>query len=686
MKDIEDRIDRLRKEIDRLRYLYHVKDDPNADDVVYSSLMSELKQLEDKYPKYKSLTSPTQRIGSAPLEKFEKVVHKVRQWSLSDVFSLEELKQWEEKNLRFAQKNQIPLKKNIEYSTEIKIDGLKVILSYERGELVTASTRGDGKVGEDITKNARTIKSIPLKLPFGIDIIVVGEIWLPEKEFKRINKERLESGEMLFANARNAAVGSVRQLDSKITANRNLSTFIYSIDYLDKLNSDLDIPKTQTESLKLLEKLGFKINKNYKVCKNLLEVEKYYEYWTQKRDKQEYGIDGLVIKINDRKIHKLLGYTGKSPRGSVAYKFPAQKATTIVEDIKVQIGRTGVVTPVAHLKPVFVDGSLVSRATLHNEDEIKRLGLKIGDTVVVQKAGDIIPDIVEVLKNLRNGTEREFDMKAEAQKECGAEVIKETIGNGSQKSSAYYCKNKNSFVIKKENIIHFVSKKGFDIDGLGEKIVEQLMNEGLISDASDLFELKTGDLEPLERFEKKSASNLVSAIENSKSITVSRFLFALGVRHVGEEGAILISQFLSKKEIKTPSELAEVCSNISLEDWLNVDGIGQKAAQSILDYFSCPENRKILDNMTTHGVVLIRDKNRENKLNGKIFVLTGTLETMTRDSAKEKIRLAGGKVSSTVSKKTDYLLAGKKSGSKLSKAQSLGIEILSEQEFLKLLK
>ncbi len=686
MKDIEDRIDRLRKEIDRLRYLYHVKDDPNADDVVYSSLMSELKQLEDKYPKYKSLTSPTQRIGSAPLEKFEKVVHKVRQWSLSDVFSLEELKQWEEKNLRFAQKNQIPLKKNIEYSTEIKIDGLKVILSYERGELVTASTRGDGKVGEDITKNARTIKSIPLKLPFGIDIIVVGEIWLPEKEFKRINKERLENGETLFANARNAAVGSVRQLDSKITASRNLSTFIYSIDYLDKLNSSLIIPKTQTESLELLEKLGFKINKNYKVCKNLLEVEKYYEYWTQEKDKQEYGIDGLVIKINDRKIHKLLGYTGKSPRGSVAYKFPAQKATTIVEDIKVQIGRTGVVTPVAHLKPVFVDGSLVSRATLHNEDEIKRLGLKIGDTVVVQKAGDIIPDIVEVLKNLRNGEEIEFDMITVAQKECGAEVVREIIGNGSQKSSAYYCKNKNSFVIKKENIIHFVSKKGFDIDGLGEKIVEQLMNEGLISDASDLFELKTGDLEPLERFEKKSASNLVSAIENSKSITISRFLFALGVRHVGEEGAILISQFLSEKEIKTPSELAEVCSNISLEDWLNVDGIGQKAAQSILDYFSCPENRKILDNMTIHGVVLIRDKNRENKLNGKIFVLTGTLETMTRDFAKEKIRLAGGKVSSTVSKKTDYLLAGKKSGSKLVKAQSLGIEILSEQEFLKLLK
>ncbi len=686
MKDLEDRIEKLRKEIDRLRYLYHVKDDPNADDIVYSSLMSELKQLEDKYPNYKSLTSPTQRIGSAPLEKFEKIVHKVKQWSLSDVFSLDELKQWEEKNLRFARKSKIPLKENLEYSTEIKIDGLKVILSYERGELVTASTRGDGKVGEDITKNARTIKSIPLKLPFEIDIIVVGEIWLPEKEFERINKERLKSGETLFANARNAAVGSVRQLDSKITASRNLSTFMYSIDYLDKLESDLNIPQTQTQSLKLLEKLGFKINKNYKVCRNLLDVENYYKYWTKKRDKQEYGIDGLVIKVNNIEIHKLLGYTGKSPRGSVAYKFPAQKATTVVQDIKVQIGRTGVVTPVAHLKPVFVDGSLVSRATLHNEDEIKRLGLKIGDTVVVQKAGDIIPDIVEVLKNLRTGNEREFDMKVEAQKECGAEVIKETIGNGSQKSSAYYCKNKNSFAIRKENIIHFVSKKGFNIDGLGEKIVEQLMNEGLVSDISDLFELKTGDLEPLERFEKKSASNLVNAIENSKSITISRFLFALGVRHIGEESAILLSKFLSTKEIKTPIELLKVCNNTSLEEWLSIEGIGQKAAQSILDYFSHLENRKVLQNMTDHGVVLVKDKNKESLLKGKTFVLTGTLETMTRNEAKDKIRIAGGKISSTVSKKTDYILVGKKPGSKLIKAQDFGVEVLLEQDFIELLK
>ncbi len=684
MSKVSDRIEKLRKEIDRLRDLYHVKDDPAIDDIVYSSLMNELKILEDKNPEFKTLTSPTQRIGTAPLDKFEKVTHKIKQWSLSDVFSFDELVAWESKNKRFVEKKGIV--KNFEYCVEVKIDGLKIILEYKKGVLVTASTRGDGKIGEDVTNNVKTIKSVPLKLSVPVDIIVVGEIWLPEKEFKRINDERKKKGEVLFANARNAAVGSIRQLDSKITASRNLSTFIYSIDFLDTLKENLEIPKTQKDCLKVLEKLGFKINHEYKICNTISEIEKYYEYWTNKREKQEYGIDGLVVKINDRKIHEILGYTGKSPRGSIAYKFPAQKATTIVQDIKVQIGRTGVVTPVAHVTPVLVAGSTVSRATLHNEDEIKRLGLKIGDSVVIQKAGDIIPEIVEVLVNLRNGNEREFDMKSLAEKECGGEVIKETIGDNNKKSAAYYCKNKNSFAIQKENIIHFVSKKGMNIDGAGEKIVEQLMNEGLISDISDLFELTTGDLEPLERFEKKSATNLITAIEKSKQVNLAKFLFALGIRYVGEETALIIESFLAKKDIHTPSDLVDECSIISSQEWESIEGIGKKASKSLVEYFNAQKNIKILNNMTSHGVKLcINVSVAKDIFNGKVFVLTGALSTMTRDQAKEKIRNAGGKISSTISNNTDYLLAGEKAGSKLKKARELGINIITEEQFSKML-
>lgn len=684
MNEISDRVEKLRIEIDRLRDLYHVKDDPETDDLVYSSLMNELKILEDKYPKFRNSLSPTQRMGSKPLDKFEKVIHRIRQWSLTDVFSIEELKAWEEKNKRYAVKNQICDGYDFEYCSEVKIDGLKVILEYNGGKLLNASTRGDGKVGENVTSNVKTIKSVPLKLPIPINIIVVGEIWLPEKEFKRINDKRKKNNEVLFANSRNAAVGSIRQLDSKIAASRNLSTFIYAIDFLDVLNTDLKIPKTQEECLQTLQRLGFKVNKDYKVCNSISEIEEYYKYWISKKDNQEYGIDGLVIKINDRKIHEVFGYTGKSPRGSVAYKFPAERATTVVEDIKIQVGRTGVVTPVAHVTPVLVAGSVVSRATLHNEDEIKRLGIKIGDSVVIQKAGDIIPDIVEVLVNLRTGKEKEFDMKISAEKVCGGEVVKETIGCTNKKSAAYYCKNKNSFVINRENIIHFVSKKGMNIDGAGEKIVEQLMNENIVSDIADLFEITIGDLEPLERFEKKSARNLVNAIEKSKNVTISKFLFALGIRYVGEETSIIIEKFLISKKITNPRKLIDECSVISSEEWKEIEGIGEKASRSLTKYFNLEKNMKVLSNMTSHGVNFnINTDERNDIFYKKVFVLTGSLSTMTRDEVKEKIRNAGGKISATVSSNTDYLLAGEKAGSKLKKAKELNIEVISEEEFVK---
>ncbi len=687
MNEIVERIEKLRIEIDRLRDLYHVKDDPETDDVVYSSLMKELKILEDKYPKFRSLTSPTQRMGSKTLDKFDKVIHKVRQWSLCDVFSIKELIAWEEKNKRFARKKQICDECDFKYCVENKIDGLKIILEYKKGELITASTRGDGKIGEDVTNNVKTIKSVPLKLPVSIDIVVVGEIWLPKKEFKRINDKRRENDEVLFANSRNAAVGSIRQLDSKVSANRNLSTFIYSIDLLDTLDTDLKIPETQEECLQTLRELGFKVNKDYRICNNILEIEEYYKSWIDKKDDQEYGIDGLAIKINDRKIHKSLGYTGKSPRGSVAYKFPAQRATTVVENIKIQIGRTGVATPVAHVIPVLVAGSVVSRATLHNEDEIKRLGLRIGDSVVIQKAGDIIPDIVEVLVNMRTGKEKEFDMKSAAEKECGGEVIKEIIGVNNKKSAAYYCKDKNSFAVRKENIVHFVSKKGMNIDGAGEKIIEQLMNEGIVIDISDLFKLTIGDIECLERFEKKSARNLVSAIENSKNVTIAKFLFALGIRYIGEETALIVEKFLMNKKLISPKELVDECGLISLEEWKEIEGIGEKASQSLVQYFNSEKNVKVLNNMTLYGVNFSTSVNEVNYIfDAKVFVLTGSLFTMTRDEAKEKIRNAGGRVSSTVSDSTDYLVAGEKAGSKLKKAKELNIEIISEEEFVKMFK
>ena len=503
------RIAKLSREIDKNRRLYHVLDQPEITDEVYDSLTEELRKLEEQFPEFLSATSPTQRVGGQPLDKFVKVRHQVKQWSFDDVFSYEELVAWDKKVRRLLEKqeetisdinpkSQIPnpkqiqnpkskIQNSLEYVCEMKIDGLKMILTYEKGKFVRGATRGDGVIGEDVTQNLKTIQSIPLELSAEIDLIAVGECWLPKKELVRINKERAAKGEALFANTRNAAAGGVRQLDPRVAASRRLDSFIYDLDYLggEGGKGGVGFPQTQTEELKLLEKLGFKVNPHYRLCKNIDEVEKFYQEWTSKRHNQPYEIDGIVIKINSRTLQEALGYTGKSPRWGVAYKFPAEKVTTVVEDIKVQVGRTGALTPVAHLRPVLVAGSTVSRATLHNEDEIKRLDILICDTVVLHKAGDVIPEIVEVLKNLRTGKEKNFHMPKICPI-CGGGVKKEVVGGiggkgKKEESAAHYCLNKKCFAIELENIIHFVSKKGFNIDGMGEKIVEQLMNEGLIA-------------------------------------------------------------------------------------------------------------------------------------------------------------------------------------------------------------
>ncbi len=713
-QEAKKRIEKLRKEIDRRRYLYHVLDNPQMSDDVYDSLMRELRGLEEGSPELKRPDSPSQRIGGKPLAKFEKVRHKHRQWSLDDAFSFEEVGAWEEKVLKMLERQNI--REKPEYCCELKIDGLKIILTYEKGLFVRGATRGDGVVGEDVTEQIKTIQSVPLRLTKDIDLTVVGEGWMRKKDLERINEEREKRGEPEFANSRNAAAGSIRQLDPKITASRKLNSYIYDIDEIKG-----EFPAVQIEELKFLDELGFKVNKNYKLCHNLKQVEDLFGSWEPKRNKQEYGIDGLVIKINSKKLQDALGYTGKSPRWAIAYKFIPEKVTTVVEDIKVQVGRTGALTPVAHLKPVGVAGSTVSRATLHNEDEINRLDIRIGDTVVIHKAGDVIPEVVEVLKNLRTGKEKKFHMPAHCPI-CGGLVKREemklrrqesavssppslernpsksasggrrriTIGKRGEESAAHYCLNKKCFAVEREKIIHFVSKKGFDIEGLGDKIVEQLMNEGLVSSPVDIFELTKGDLEPMERFAEKSADNLVGAIEKSKQIDLAKFLFALGIRHVGEETAALVTRnmkHVTREKIRDLADIISVFPHISAEDWFKIKGIGEKSADSLVGWFRDKENLKLLEKMKILGVEVKIPMLHVTSymLRGKSFVLTGELESMARDEAKEKIRELGGDVSLSASKNTDFVVVGKNPGSKYDKAMELGVRVVGEKEFLKMI-
>lgn len=703
--EAEIRLKKLTGEINKRRYEYHVLDRPDATDEVYDSLMAELRELEEKYPDLQTADSPLRRIGGKPLPKFQKVRHLVRQWSFNDVFNYEELKKWEEKVGRMVGKITNPLVPSghsplergngvdVDFVCEVKIDGLKIILTYEKGIFIRAATRGDGVIGEDVTENIKTIYSVPLKLNYPVSCVVVGECWLAKHELERINETRRKRKEAEFANSRNAAAGSIRQLDPKIAAARKLDSFVYDLEYLKTGNSGqgtvnskerIQIPKTQMEELELLEKLGFKVNKGYKLCKNIEEIQEFYDQWAKRKDKEDYGIDGVVIKINSVEIQQALGYTGKSPRWGVAYKFPAERVTTVVEDIKVQVGRTGALTPVAYLKPVKVAGSTVSRATLHNEDEIKRLDIRIGDTIVIHKAGDVIPEVVEVIKNLRTGQEKEFHMPTKCPI-CGGPVARE-VGE-----AATYCLNKKCFAIEKENIIHFVSKKGFNIEGLGDKIAEQLLDEGIISNAADIFELKKGDLEPLERFAEKSADNLIKAIEDSKKIELPKLLYALGIRFVGEETAVLIArnvERVTKRKIGDLGEMIKFFPEITKDDWMDIKGIGITSAESLADWFSDSDNIKLLEKMNNRGVdiqILEDLRTSRSTLSNKTFVLTGELRGFTRDEAKDMIRKAGGDISSSVSRKTDYVVVGENPGSKYGKAVELGVEVIGEEEFKKLI-
>lgn len=679
--EIKKRVENLRKIIEKHSYLYYVKDAPEIEDSAYDSLLDELIKLEEEYPEFKDPNSPTQRVGGKPVDEFKKVNHKVTQWSFNDAFSPEDMIGFDKRIKRMLK---IDFNKDIEYVCELKIDGLKIVLEYESGSLVLASTRGDGQVGEDVTENIRTIKSIPLKLLQPLDIIVEGEVWLGKKNFENLNKEREKNGEPTFANPRNAAAGTIRQLDPKIVAQRKLDCFIYDLAKLARTDLKdgtvqgqslpvFGIPKNQIEELEFLEKVGFKVNKNFKLCKNINEVINFWKSWDTKKDKQDYLIDGIVVKVNDSNLQKELGFTGKAPRFAIAFKFKAEQVTTVVEDIVLQVGRTGVLTPVAHLRPVLVAGSTVSRATLHNEDEINRLDVRIGDTVILQKAGDVIPDIVSVVKDLRTGKEKKF-VWPKIVADCGGDGSIERV----EGQATWKCKNKNSFIQKKRKLYHFASKHAFDIEGLGPKIIDALLEAELISTYDDIFTLKKGDLLALPRFAEKSVDNLLNSIEKAKNVTLPRFIISLSIPNVGEETAILLAQnFGSIEKLK----------DSSAEQLEKIEGVGPIVAESIVEWFKTPENIKVLEKILRHIKISLQSRKAQvGKLEGETFVLTGTLSSMSRDEAKNKIRNLGGSVSSSVSKETDYVVVGENPGSKYEKALRLGARVLSENDLIWLLR
>lgn len=660
-KEATSRVKKLRDLLHYHGHQYYTLDSPEISDEAYDALMQELLSLEQAYPDLITVDSPTQRVGGKVLLGFDKVTHKVPQWSFDNVFSKEEFEQFDQRITKvFPELHS--------YVAELKIDGFKIVLTYEKGVLVLAATRGNGEVGENVTENVRMIRSIPLRLTREIDCVVEGEIWLPKKEFTRINKIREKNGEQLFANPRNAAAGTVRQLDTKIVAERKLECFAYDISFL----GGIDFPKTQEKELHLLKELGFFVNPNMKLCRGVDEVMDFVAHWTPKRDQQNYQIDGVVIKLNDRAQQEALGYTAKSPRFGIAYKFPAEEATTVIEDIVLQVGRTGVVTPVAHLRPVRVAGSTVTRATLHNEDQIERLDVRIGDTVILRKAGDVIPEVVEVITSIRTGKEKKF-VFPKIVEACGGPI--ERIPG----QAAYRCVNKNSYAQLLRRLEYFTSRNAFDIEGLGPKIVELLMQEQLVASPDDFFTLTKGDLIDLPGFGEKSAENLLLAINKRTSIELARFITALSIEHVGEETAHdLARSFLTIEQLR----------HASYEELLKVDGVGEIVARSVSTWFADKDHSAMLGRLLKHVTVtpFTRTKTQNTRLAGKTIVLTGGLLTMSRDEAKRQIREAGGNPSSSVSKETDLVVAGSDAGSKLEKAKELGIPVIDEDEFRSLLK
>ncbi|WP_421617107.1 NAD-dependent DNA ligase LigA [Brevibacillus sp. TJ4] len=661
----ETRIAELTKQIERHNYLYYVEDRPEITDAEYDQLMRELLELEGLFPDLAQPDSPTQRVGGEPLPFFEKVVHKTPMLSLGNAFNEDDLRDFD-RRVRQAVGSQ-----TVRYVCELKIDGLAVSLHYENGLFVKGATRGDGTTGEDITQNLRTIRSIPLRLSEPLTLEARGEAYMPKPAFEKLNKEREERGEPLFANPRNSAAGSLRQLDPKIAASRQLDTFIYSIGDLQGMRVE-----SHSEGLALLESLGFHVNKERRVFSDIEDVIAFIDGWIEKRPSLPYEIDGMVIKVDSYAQQQELGFTAKSPRWAIAYKFPAEEAITILEGIEVSVGRTGTVTPTAILKPVSLAGTTVKRASLHNEDIIREKGLLLGDHVVVKKAGDIIPEIVAVLPERRTGAETPFSMPTHCP-ECGSELVRV------EEEVALRCINPMCPAQIREGIIHFVSRTAMNIEGLGEKVVAQLFNQDIVRSVADLYylHLQRDELLGMERMGEKSVDNLLAAIEASKENSLERLLFGLGIRLVGAKAArVLAEHFGDMDAIMQANE----------EELTQIDEIGPKMAASLVNYFRQPQAQAVIErlrdagvNMTYKGIRV--ESGADLPFAGKTIVLTGTLAQMTRQEAEEAIARLGGKVTGSVSKKTDLVIAGEKAGSKLEKAEKLGVAVIDEAGFREIL-
>ena len=681
--EAKERVAKLRREINRDRYAYHVMNKSLIPDAALDSLKKELFDLETQYPDLVTPDSPTQRVAGKALAKFKKVTHASRMISLNDAFSEKDMEDWMERlENYFGRKNFA----DQGFYCDLKMDGLAMELIYEDGVLVQGATRGDGIVGEDVTQNIRTIEAIPLRLEEGSGypkrLIVRGEIFLIKKEFARINREQERGGGKTFANPRNVAAGSIRQLDPKITAGRKLDFYAYDV--------VTEGYKTKSDEYATLRKYGLKTNPDGKVVKTLKEIFTFHKYWAEHREKLAYEIDGIVISVNDNKFYEEGGIVGKTPRAGIAYKFSPREATTIIEDIQVQVGRTGALTPVAVMRPVNVGGVTITHATLHNADEIERLGLKIGDTVIVSRAGDVIPQITGVLTKLRTGQEKKFHMPGKCPVD-GSNVIRDGV--------AYKCSNKYCGARHKEQLYHFVSGGGFSMDGLGPKIIDRFLDEGFISDAADFFTLDKGDIAALPQFGEKSAENIIREVESKKKIALPKFIFSLGIIHVGEETALTLSKIYPAKHARLAGTSAKRGGELSVKDFIKfysalsleklqeIQDVGPKVAESIAEWFKEKRNIRFLEKLGENGVKIISEKHsaKSQKLSGLSFVLTGTMEAMSRELAKEKIRDLGGDVSESVSGKTSYVVAGAEPGSKYDKAKRLGIKILDEKEFLKLL-
>lgn len=658
-QEAKKRIDDLVEQLRTLGHAYYVLDDPIVPDATYDQYLNELRKLEDEYPNLISAHSPTQRVGAEPLEGFQKVQHAIPMLSLSNVFNEEDIR-------NFHRQVTDIIGEDVTYVCELKIDGLAISLMYEDGAFVRGATRGDGTTGEDITSNLRTIHSLPLKIDAEGALEVRGEAFMPRTSFLSLNEAREEREEALFANPRNAAAGSLRQLDPKIAASRNLDVFLFGYGQWEQEN----LP-THAERLNYLESLGFKINAHRKECSTVEEILSFIDEWTTKRAELPYDIDGIVIKVNRLASQEELGFRANNPRFATAYKFPAEEAVTTLHDVELSVGRTGVVTPTAVLEPVLIDGSTVQRATLHNADQIKELDVRIGDTVVLKKAGDIIPKIVRVVEDMRTGDEKPYTMPTNCPA-CQEELVH------LEDEVALRCINPDCPAQLQEKLIHFVSRNAMNIDGLGEKVIQQLYAEELVTTISDLYHLKKEDILPLERMGEKSASNLIKAISDSKDNSLEKLVFGLGIRHIGAKAATILA-----KKFKTMGALKEA----TFEELIEIDEVGEIMADAVVQYFAADQIHQLIDDLNNAGVNMTYDgpvepEDTNHFLSGKRVVLTGKMEHFTRKEAQSKIEALGGSVTGSVSGNTDLVIAGESAGSKYERAVDLNILIWNEEQFL----